>query len=1006
MALSSITRIADGIQNRFTFNFGYLTRSHVFMFVDNVLVSYKWVGEFELEALVTPLPDQVVTIRRLTDRANRITNFTDGQTLLAESLNVGDLQVFYIAQEMIDQIEEGIVAGDVSIINPGSGYITAQWIQDQLTANLAAASQFEEIDAALLGEAAARAAGLAAEAAARAAAIGAEATARAAAVAAEAAARTADVLALTEADADQVGRLVIVESDLNDPTTGVKAKLVTVEDAVATETSARASADTAILAEINDPTTGLKARATSLESRTTNVELNKAEASALSALTARVTTAEGDITAAEAAITAEASARATADSAFATDISGLLVRVGDAEGAIVDVQDAIATETAARVSAVNALDARVGPVEAGLVTVNTAVADLNANKASASSVTALTSEVDTVKLSRGGTGPLPDPNKYDSVFWALQAGKTAFAEGNPFPSGVRSILIADSVGLLDTMTQSFKVEPGATYQITFAYWNGSGTFSGYVRPLIRVPGVEWRNPVNNAGVNDTGPAGQAGDLTAGGVANSHTISLTVPGTVGYLQFRTRSSFTGANFYYRWIIEKLSAAEDSVARASITNEATTRAAADSAAATVVNTLQTSFAGRQALNGNPFFDEGPAATGVPPRWANWSNGESTIVEAKPWGAVGLHAVMPVLTGTPQIGIVQNLEQGSIKGNSKYLMRAEVARGTGSLVASGVLLHFYNASYERVADYRIAFATEADTSGLIATTGDGRRVWEKEVVAPATATMVILYAMSAYEGFGTLQASSPLLRWFECSLSLVSRAQAGVTELRKALTTGNSSLARLLLAVNTGTNIATIEAAAFAGDGVWNGSAITLQADLIKLLARNINFGTRTTFEDTRGTIYNIEASKRLRLLGPFGASNDLVLWYGNDSVGLQSETKTNGIFAIATDGLLYLGTSILSAPPPRPTANNAVYNGLTGTNRTTAAASLNLNGLPTPTSYSWSCGDSTVQVLTPNSATSAFRVASLGGDLQAPISCTIETSQGTFICPGVARWTVTN
>jgi hypothetical protein len=125
-----------------------------------------------------------------------------------------------------------------------------------------------------------------------------------------------------------------------------------------------------------------------------------------------------------------------------------------------------------------------------------------------------------------------------------------------------------------------------------------------------------------------------------------------------------------------------------------------------------------------------------------------------------------------------------------------------------------------------------------------------------------------------------------------------------------------------------------------------------------------------------------------------------------VALQAETKTNGIFAIATDGLVYLGASALTAPPKRPTASNAVYTGLNGTNRTTSASAITLNGVPTPTSYTWASSDPAVIVTTKNGATSSFRLASMGGDYLAPISCTMETSEGIFVAHAVARWTSTN
>lgn len=82
-------------------------------------------------------------------------------------------------------------------------------------------------------------------------------------------------------------------------------------------------------------------------------------------------------------------------------------------------------------------------------------------------------------------------------------------------------------------------------------------------------------------------------------------------------------------------------------------------------------------------------------------------------------------------------------------------------------------------------------------------------------------------------------------------------------------------------------------------------------IALVAKQIFFGSDTVFEDTSDTIYVETGGFRQRILGPFGASNDLVWWYGPTSVALNSETRTNGIWAFGTDGKVYYGSAELGA-----------------------------------------------------------------------------------------------
>lgn len=90
-------------------------------------------------------------------------------------------------------------------------------------------------------------------------------------------------------------------------------------------------------------------------------------------------------------------------------------------------------------------------------------------------------------------------------------------------------------------------------------------------------------------------------------------------------------------------------------------------------------------------------------------------------------------------------------------------------------------------------------------------------------------------------------------------------------------------------------------YAGDG----------SSSIGLYAEQLFLGDNTVFEDTYNTFYTTYSSYRLRNMGPFGASGDLLLWYGPTSVSLNSETKTNGVMALATDGKLYVGSDPANA-----------------------------------------------------------------------------------------------
>lgn len=713
MPLSSVTRVSDGIQKQYDFDFGYLRKSHVFVFVNNELRSFKWLGPFQIELLNFPQPDDTVTIRRLTDRVNRITTFTDGQTILAEDLNAADLQTFYIAQEMLDQIEERILAGEVAVI--GSGYITAQWIQEQLAANIAGSTQFQAISDALDNEALERANALAAEAAAR-----------AAEIAAEAAARGAAVFDLEQADLEAGQRLDVLEAEVDDPDTGIKARLGT------------------------------------LETVTVDLENNKADASAVSAIQAAVDAAEAQIT---------------------------------------TIDEALATETAARTSQINAANSRIDGAEATLTSLEVTVTNLATNKAEASELTALEARVGAAEagiISESSARASGDSANATTI----EQNRAAFQRQQDFPN-----LLTDA-------------ELSGAWQ---NYWDPASDrdYPGLVMRGHNHPG--WFVP---------------------GVRN-----------VAYDILYTTSTTDGFSWASR---------------------------------------------RPKPQYRPKVQEGDRVY------------------------ASIRAAGHRLKGAILLVVFWNAS-GSVIGVEQFSN--------------------YDPTYFAFGAVGAARESFALISGL-ATAPAGA----------ATADIIVWFvtkgaADTPYFPYGWW--TEPMLSRVEPSFSGTipwSRQAASVTSLKEALATGSSSVARLLLGVNTTTNVATIEAVAAEGEGVWNGAAITLQADLIRLLARNIDFGTRTQFEDTRGTLYNTEAGLRLRILGPFGASNDLVLWYGSNSVPLQSETKTNGIFAIPTDGKVYLGSAPLNQGiGVTPSTSSVGGSALPGQTAVTNSVSFTVSGGTAP--YSW-------------------------------------------------------
>lgn len=217
--------------------------------------------------------------------------------------------------------------------------------------------------------------------------------------------------------------------------------------------------------------------------------------------------------------------------------------------------------------------------------------------------------------------------------------------------------------------------------------------------------------------------------------------------------------------------------------------------------------------------------------------------------------------------------------------------------------------------------------------------------------------------------------------------------INTIQSALASGGVNQALLAFLVNTTTNAASLKLISTSG-GTWNGSIIELAADYIRLVAKNIYFGTSTTYNDTYKCLVTIIGSYRLMMLGPFGASSDLVIWYGLNSVTLGTETVANAVMAFASDGEIYKSGGAVQTMFVQISPSSLQVQGVrTGAGSvTTAAASvsdvLGGNGAYT---YSWTyvSGDT----FTINSPTSASTTA----------TTSVTVSQ---IKTGVYRCTVTD
>lgn len=192
--------------------------------------------------------------------------------------------------------------------------------------------------------------------------------------------------------------------------------------------------------------------------------------------------------------------------------------------------------------------------------------------------------------------------------------------------------------------------------------------------------------------------------------------------------------------------------------------------------------------------------------------------------------------------------------------------------------------------------------------------------------------------------------------------------------------------------------LEAAAGGGNPARIGLRDSSDGSSIALVAEQIFFGDDTVFEDTYNTIYTESGGYRLRILGPFPGSGNLVIWYGSDSVSLNSETKTNGIFALATDGKVYFGSSPVGAQLSASASGSGSGSRSGAGSVTTSSRTISVSGGISPYTYAWSMQSADLSwAFTSGSSSSTTMQTTIGAleDKQIQVVCKVTDSAGAVI-----------
>ena len=688
--------------------------------------------------------------------------------------------------------------------------------------------------------------------------------------------------------------------------------------------------------------------------QTVRAAADAAEASARTSLQATLESADATL---QSNIDSEASTRATADSTAATDRTTIRSEFAAADTAVASAAN---TYTDAEITTEAATRAAADTAEA------TARETLEASIAERSAFSATNffgfDNSDDGWDRRTAAGNADATN---STFWTITAGgsNAVFTFYDLSAAGIN--LPSEDLLILRARVRRTDASPSSNWTGRCYYQNESHGYSASYYLDVDAPSAaqnEWF------------------------VVEWDMSSLTVGGS----DYINSTDIQGIRFDLFWSVDAVydidwaafGTRDAAASQASLVTEQTARVAADTAEATARETLEVRRV--QMLPGslltNPRFDYPSTSPGVPYGWSNWGAGTLAVLADKPSSLPGQCCQQAALVADTSQGFYQDANE--IEPSRNYLVCAEIVRGSDYLHRSGVLVQWFNSSSGYLSDARISFATDENTNGEVSTVHDGVVRFEKIITSPANAAFARVYAMNSWVTFSA-SSSTPNIYWLECDLKPVSITDARTEILREAfIDSDGTAYAQLSLTAATGSDPARLTIKDGAG-----GSNIALDAD-------EVFFGSDTVFEDTHDTFYTEANSYRYRDRGPFGSSGDLLQWYGPTSVSLNSETKTNGIWSMATDGKIRLGSNVTSGL--KVTGPSVAYEDGTSTSKTFGSVTATATGGSSYT-YSWAQVAGSTSKWTSGATTNASITVTINsaddGDNLSTWRCTVtETGSG--------------
>jgi hypothetical protein len=333
------------------------------------------------------------------------------------------------------------------------------------------------------------------------------------------------------------------------------------------------------------------------------------------------------------------------------------------------------------------------------------------------------------------------------------------------------------------------------------------------------------------------------------------------------------------------------------------------------------------GTAALNLNPIFAIWPTTT-FPTNWQDWTNGVANT--SKVTGPISPYAVQINGVAGSDTGIGSSTSF-SLTPNGWYVIEADIELVSGALTAAGVWVSLSDSSGAYIGDVAINFATDPDIAG--ATNGAGvagtSYKYRKLVqVTPSTTSSGNIYAMAHSSALGSTTAANSIqfqrvdIRPASSAEILANTVNVNVNALSATVTTQAGAIATLdgrtaaYLEFSASTSGGT---ALFILDSTSYGTSVALSGDHIYL-----GDGITVTPSATDPTIQYVGTSYQLVTGLNFGASSNLLEWYGPVGIAISAMTTANALQYIDNGGNTTGGTKTF-VQSTDPAGSNTVANG---------------------------------------------------------------------------------